>query len=185
MGALAPAILYNYIDPITRFRVVPWFGLAGVFLTEVFLPDTTGLDLREQERYWQFVSTGREEEYHGIAIHPQHLSLWERVVQKRHLRYDPVKDRQSKIEELRATWEAMQREKGSEKGGMGDRFGEDSGVDPDEASFVSDDVASYFANEKSRSTLALANGGSRSRHMNGGNGNDAATAVPSEKAGSM
>lgn len=84
------------------------------------LPDTTGLDLREQERYWvvspasyrarpprpfagraaartrsrrrielltvprqQCVRQGREEDYHGIAIHPRHLSWYERVVLKR------------------------------------------------------------------------------------------------------
>jgi hypothetical protein len=30
--------------------------LLGIIITEVFLPDTTGLDLREQERYWQCVT---------------------------------------------------------------------------------------------------------------------------------
>jgi hypothetical protein len=56
LGALAPAILYNYIGSHIRFWVVPWFGLLGIIITEVFLPDTTGLDLREQERYWQCVT---------------------------------------------------------------------------------------------------------------------------------
>lgn len=49
-GALLASILYNYIDTQTKFYVVTWFGLAGVLLTFVFLPDTTGLDLKEQER---------------------------------------------------------------------------------------------------------------------------------------
>lgn len=35
-----------------QFWVVPWFGLAAFIITFLFLPDTTGLDLREQERYW-------------------------------------------------------------------------------------------------------------------------------------
>lgn len=109
------------------------------------MPDTTGLDLREQERYWQYVSEGREAEYHGIAIHPQHLSLWERLVQGRHHNYDPVKDRQAKINELRTVWQQMQRENFAEKGGLADG----SGVDPDEASFVNADVVSYFESESS------------------------------------
>lgn len=126
-----------------------WFGLAGVIVTEVFLPDTTGLDLREQERYWALVIAGRENEYHGVAIHPRHLSRWERWVNKRHRNYDPVKDREARIVELRQTFEAMERDKYAEMGGAYD------GVDPDEASFVTDDVASYFSSEKasSRSTL--------------------------------
>ncbi|KAF8308788.1 MFS general substrate transporter, partial [Clavulina sp. PMI_390] len=139
LGALAPSVLYNYITPKQRFKVVPWFGIAGILFTEIFLPDTTGLDLREQERYWTYVRAGREHEYHGIAVHPQHLSLWERVVQKRHLQYDPVKDRAAKIDELRVTWEAMQRESIDEKAGTYD------GVDADDASFVDEDVHSYFS----------------------------------------
>ncbi|KAN0063761.1 hypothetical protein ACQY0O_003811 [Thecaphora frezii] len=106
LGALAPAILYNYIDNHTKFWVVCWFGLGGWILTMVFVPDTTGLDLREQERYWEFVLTGRESEYHGVAIHPRHLSLWERVVLKRHRHYNPELDRQQRTEELRAIYEA-------------------------------------------------------------------------------
>jgi hypothetical protein len=38
---------------------VPWFGILGVFVAELFMPDTTGLDLREQERCWTFVREGR------------------------------------------------------------------------------------------------------------------------------
>jgi hypothetical protein len=56
LGALAPAVLYNYIGNRTKFWVVSWFGLLGFFLTVVFVPDTTGLDLREQERYWDYVA---------------------------------------------------------------------------------------------------------------------------------
>uniref|UniRef100_A0A8H7TNM5 Major facilitator superfamily (MFS) profile domain-containing protein n=1 Tax=Bionectria ochroleuca TaxID=29856 RepID=A0A8H7TNM5_BIOOC len=51
-GALLASVLYAYIDDQTKFYVVPWFGLAGMLLTWLFLPDTTGLDLKEQERRW-------------------------------------------------------------------------------------------------------------------------------------
>lgn len=101
LGALAPAILYHYIDNHTKFWVVTWFGLAGWILTLVFVPDTTGLDLREQERYWQHVMEGRRKDYHGVAVHPRHLSVWEVWVERRHKAYDPELDRQQRMEELK------------------------------------------------------------------------------------
>ena len=48
LGALCPTIIYNYVtDNHSKFHIVTWFGLAGLITTLVFLPDTTGLDLRE------------------------------------------------------------------------------------------------------------------------------------------
>ena len=114
LGALAPAILYNYIDNHTKFWVVSWFGLLGWVLTMVFIPDTTGLDLREQERYWECVVQGREQDYHGVAIHPRHLSFYERVVLKRHRYYDPELDRQQKMRELEAHFHSSKNEKGGD-----------------------------------------------------------------------
>src|SRR2546421_10198355 len=64
--ALTAAVLYNYISTQTNFYVVPWFGLAGMVLTIIFLPDTTGLDLKEQERRWAYIRAGREAEDHGV-----------------------------------------------------------------------------------------------------------------------
>ena len=119
LGALAPAILYNYIDNHTKFWVVSWFGLLGWILTMVFIPDTTGLDLREQERYWECVVQGREQDYHGVAVHPRHLSLWERVVLKRHRFYDPELDRQQKMQELEALFHSSQNEKGADSESTG------------------------------------------------------------------
>ncbi|KAF2806638.1 putative MFS phosphate transporter [Mytilinidion resinicola] len=113
LGALLAAVLYNYITTQQKFYVVPWFGLGGALVTWLFLPDTTGLDLKEQERRWTYIRAGREEDYHGIAIHPKHLSLWERIrgVGKH---YDATLDYQQKVEELRAEWEARQARKGNE-----------------------------------------------------------------------
>ena len=53
-GALLASVLYNYSDTQTKFYVVPWFGLAGMVMTWLWLPDTTGLDLKEQERRWRY-----------------------------------------------------------------------------------------------------------------------------------
>ncbi|KAI1433039.1 major facilitator superfamily domain-containing protein [Xylaria sp. CBS 124048] len=104
-GALLASVLYNYIDTQQKFHAVCWFGLGGMLVTLIWLPDTTGLDLKEQERRWQYILEGREEEYHGIAIHPQHLSLWERIrgVGKN---YHPGLDMKAKIRDLRAEWES-------------------------------------------------------------------------------
>lgn len=137
LGALMASILYNYIDTQQRFHVVPWFGLAGMLLTLFFMPDTTGLDLKEQERRWAYIRSGREHEYHGIAIHPQHLSLWERFrgVGKH---YNPELDYQQRIEEMRGEWEATMSKKIAEKEGAG--LDEE---DYDDSDF-SGDVSSYF-----------------------------------------
>jgi hypothetical protein len=117
LGALTAAVLYNYIDTQTKFYVVPWFGLAGVVLTVVFLPDTTGLDLKEQERRWAFIRAGREKDYHGVAVHPKHLSLWERMWGLGKA-YDAELDYKQRVEEMREEWEAMMQRKYDEKAGQ-------------------------------------------------------------------
>jgi hypothetical protein len=116
LGALLAAILFNYIGTHTRYYVVPWFGLVGGFVTWMWLPDTTGLDLKEQERRWAFIRAGRSDEYHGIAIHPKHLSMWERIrgVGKH---YNPELDYQQRVEEMRADWEATMAARAAEKEG--------------------------------------------------------------------
>ncbi|KAK0337204.1 hypothetical protein LTR91_004291 [Friedmanniomyces endolithicus] len=114
LGALTAAVLYNYITTEQIFVVVPWFGLAGALITFLFMPDTTGLDLKEQERRWAFIRAGREHEYHGVAIHPQHLSLYERLrgVSKF---YNAEEDYRQRVEEMRADWEAAMARRAEEK----------------------------------------------------------------------
>jgi len=134
LGALLAAVVYNYISTQQKFYFVPWFGLAGMLLTLIWLPDTTGLDLKEQERRWDYIMAGRDKDYHGIAVHPQHLSLWERMrgIGKA---YNPELDYQSKIEDMRQDWEAkiaMRNSNQLEGGEMED-------------SEYTSDVQSYFA----------------------------------------
>jgi len=137
LGALTAAVLYNYISTQTKFYVVPWFGLAGMFLTIVFLPDTTGLDLKEQERRWAYIRAGRQDEYHGVAVHPKHLSLWERIrgVGKH---YDADLDYRQKIEEMRDEWEAHRMSVGGEHVAKLER------EDFDDGSHISHEVNQYF-----------------------------------------
>tara|TARA_R110002003_G_scaffold126_6_gene11481 strand:- start:3023 stop:4609 length:1587 start_codon:yes stop_codon:yes gene_type:complete len=127
-GALLASVLYNYIDTQTKFYFVPWFGLAGALLTWLFLPDTTGLDLKEQERRWAFIRAGKETEYHGIAIHWKHLSWWERF-RGQHKHYNAAKDYEMKIQEMRAEWVDRQQSKFSEKHGWEGDVDEELGAD--------------------------------------------------------
>eukprot|EP01117_Protostelium_nocturnum_P013604 TRINITY_DN5094_c0_g1_i1.p1 TRINITY_DN5094_c0_g1~~TRINITY_DN5094_c0_g1_i1.p1 ORF type:complete len:601 (+),score=138.66 TRINITY_DN5094_c0_g1_i1:211-1803(+) len=99
MGALTASVLYNYIPDRTKFWVVCWMGLLGFLLTVVFVPDATALDLREQERRWNLTVKGRDQDYHGLAVHPRHLSWFERVVLKVDKQYDLELDHQQRLEE--------------------------------------------------------------------------------------
>lgn len=134
LGALTAAVGYSYWSTQTKFWVVPWFGLAGVIINVLFMPDTTGLDLKEQERRWAYIRAGREKDYHGIAIHPKHLSLWERLrgVSKP---YDPELDFKQRIEEMRGEWEERMQSRLDEK--------EAAEADDYDEDFHSD-VSSYF-----------------------------------------
>ena len=145
-GALLAAVLYNYLSPQQIFYFVPWFGLAGMLLTFLFLPDTTGLDLKEQERRWAYLREGREQDYHGVAVHPQHLSLYERWrgVGKY---YNPDLDYKQKIEEMRAEWEADQSAKAEERANKGD-----ISLGPEELegdTIWTDGVSAYYKNSPS------------------------------------
>ena len=143
LGALLAAVMYNYITTIQKFHIVPWFGLGGMLVTVLFLPDTTGLDLKEQERRWTYIRAGREHDYHGVAVHPKHLSWWERFrgVGKY---YDADLDYKSKIEEMRQDWEDKQAMR-DEKGGL------DGDVEHDDD--FSSDVSTFF--EKTRNSPSI------------------------------
>lgn len=162
LGALLAAVLYNYIDDSQKFHIVPWFGLGGMLVTFLFLPDTTGLDLKEAERRWAFIREGREQDYHGVAVHPKHLSFWERLrgVGKY---YDPDADYRQKIEEMRSDWEASQAAKTSEPDsrhrGLRHASSSDDGYDEKGQDKIledvySSDVSTYF--ERTRTPRILA-----------------------------
>lgn len=158
-GALLASVLYNYIGTQTKFYLVPWFGLAGAVLTFLFLPDTTGLDLREQERRWQFIRDGRAGEYHGVAVHSKHLSFWER---RRGVgdTYDAQLDYRQRVDEMRADWEAKQARKAEERRGAGD--GEEA-FDDGEDDF-SDEVSGFFTRTSSRTLASDGAGGKVSKN---------------------
>ncbi|KAK4688773.1 L-lactate dehydrogenase (cytochrome), partial [Tremellales sp. Uapishka_1] len=141
LGALVPSVLYSYISTRTQFWVVCWFGFAGWIVTQIFVPDTTGLDLREQDRYWTFVRAGKAGDYHGIAVHPRHISLWEKFILKRHLAYDPELDRIARINEMRDAH--LEKTMIKESGKAGE-------AEEDDHSILSPSASQYFLNEKTR-----------------------------------
>ena len=150
LGALHAAVMYNYLETTEeKFRIVCWFGLAGAILTWLFLPDTTGLDLKEQERRWNYIRAGREQDYHGIAIHPQHLSLWERF-RGVHKNYNADLDYRAKIEEMRQEWEEWEAQKAEEH----HRNGENDDDDDE----WSEDVSTYFRRLKSPNATPMMTG---------------------------
>lgn len=143
LGALLAAVMFSYIPNQKKiFHIVPWFGLMGLIVTVLFLPDTTGLDLKEQERRWAFIRAGQADEYHGIAIHPKHLSLWERW-RGVGRGYDGEMDYRQKINDLRRDWELSRARIVAEReGGKGYGDGYDDGEEWDDA--LSTEVSSYF-----------------------------------------
>lgn len=100
LGALIASVALQYVDSQTSFYVTAFIALAGALLTLAFTADTTGLDLSEQERYWRYVRRGDASRYHGVAVHPRHVSMWERYVLHRHKAYDPALDAAARLQEL-------------------------------------------------------------------------------------
>lgn len=119
LGALMASILYNYIGTTKKFHFIPWWGLAGMVVTFMFMPDTTGLDLREQDRRFKYISEGRESEYHGTAIHWTHLSWYERF-RGMHKNYNADADFKQKVDEMREDWENRQRQKFNDEADIDD-----------------------------------------------------------------
>jgi MFS family permease len=164
LGALLAAILYNYISVPMRFLVVPWFGLAGAVITFIWLPDTTGLDLKEQERRWAYIRAGREHEYHGVAVHPKHLSLWENLWGKGKY-YNAEEDYKQRVEEMRADWEAAMARRTAEK-----ECAMDDEMDDDWSS----EVSTFFERTRGKNGGATTSPFKQGAEPNGTNG------VPSE-----
>jgi len=145
LGALLAAILYNYISVQMRFYVVPWFGLMGMAVTFLFLPDTTGLDLKEQERRWNYIRAGRSNEYHGIAVHPKHLSLWERWTGVGKY-YNPKQDRLDRLKDSKDDWVEH----------MASKYGVEEGLEYDDDLPFSKDAHDYFKSQYGHEVQAKA-----------------------------
>ena len=91
-GAILADIIFSYVDTRTTFYLSAAFGLFGAALTWAFLPDTTGLSLDELDRMAKYMLAGEFDSYHGHAVNPKHLSLFERYVLGWDRHFDPAAD---------------------------------------------------------------------------------------------
>ncbi|KAK9807016.1 hypothetical protein WJX72_010792 [[Myrmecia] bisecta] len=88
VGSILVVVWLNYLGNHNKFWITWPFALLGSLLATVFIADNTGLDLAELERRWDYIRAGRAQDYHGLAVHPRHLSLWERHVLHINRQYD-------------------------------------------------------------------------------------------------
>jgi len=89
-GALVAGVVFGYSGDRAKFIISASCGIVGAVLTYIFIPDTTGLDLREGDKRWLAILDGKHDSYSGEAVNPKHLSIWERMVGYGKLYQKPV-----------------------------------------------------------------------------------------------
>jgi len=94
-GAIMASEIFTNISDRNTFFVSAAAGAFGVIVTFLFLPDTTGLDLGEIDRFNRYLIAGQAHNYHGEAVNPRYLSFWEKVRGWQRT-YDPVLDKEQK-----------------------------------------------------------------------------------------
>jgi len=92
-GAILATQIFSRISTQDTFYVSAATGAVGAIMTLIFLPDTTGLDLVELDRFNMYLLAGQAQHYHGEAVNPKYLSWFERW-QGWGKAYDPVADRE-------------------------------------------------------------------------------------------
>lgn len=78
VGAIAATQIFSRVSTRSTFYASAAAGAIGAIFTVIFLPDTTGLDLLEVDRYNMYLVSGQAQHYHGEAVNPKYLSLFER-----------------------------------------------------------------------------------------------------------
>lgn len=91
VGAIAASQVFATASITTIFYTSAGCGFFGCLFTWLFLPDTTGLDLAELDRFNRYLLAGEASKYHGEAVNPLYLSVFERLLGYGK-QYDPVKD---------------------------------------------------------------------------------------------
>eukprot|EP01025_Chloroclados_australasicus_P055363 TRINITY_DN6693_c0_g2_i2.p1 TRINITY_DN6693_c0_g2~~TRINITY_DN6693_c0_g2_i2.p1 ORF type:complete len:581 (-),score=53.46 TRINITY_DN6693_c0_g2_i2:3408-5150(-) len=80
VGALLSTILFGYMQSTNLiFLVCAVTGLVGAFLTLLFIPNVSHLELEEADFRWQLILHGNHDRYGGEAVKADNLSLFERV----------------------------------------------------------------------------------------------------------
>ncbi|CAK0780840.1 hypothetical protein CVIRNUC_005193 [Coccomyxa viridis] len=89
VGALWASVWFNYLGTRQKFWITASFNFGGALLTLLFMPDPLRLSLTELDRRFSFIAQGKT--YHGEAINPKSLSLWEMMTHTGR-DYDPQMD---------------------------------------------------------------------------------------------
>eukprot|EP00592_Proboscia_alata_P017994 CAMPEP_0194414700 /NCGR_PEP_ID=MMETSP0176-20130528/13414_1 /TAXON_ID=216777 /ORGANISM="Proboscia alata, Strain PI-D3" /LENGTH=633 /DNA_ID=CAMNT_0039218899 /DNA_START=18 /DNA_END=1919 /DNA_ORIENTATION=- len=81
IGALVAAVLFNHLDDSHLFLISGYCCFLACIISLITIPDTTSLDLCEQDKRWRMIMQGRGHDYVGPAIDPNYLSFYERNAQ--------------------------------------------------------------------------------------------------------
>lgn len=81
LGAIISSIwIVNLSNPMDVFLVSAMWAVGGAAVSWLFLPDTTGLKLKDLDEFHEYLIDNRVSEYHGEAVNPSHLSVWENML---------------------------------------------------------------------------------------------------------
>ena len=75
-----------------------------MFARAQHLPLLAELSAPTQDRRWTYIRAGRAQDYHGPAVHPRHLSLWEKWVLGIHKQYNPELHREQRLLAQKNGW---------------------------------------------------------------------------------
>ncbi|KAK9867868.1 hypothetical protein WJX84_003938 [Apatococcus fuscideae] len=79
-GALAANIVLGKISSRAKFYYTATAAGVGALVTLIFIPEITGLDLREGDKRWHAIQCGEPEAYCGQAIDARYLSWCENLL---------------------------------------------------------------------------------------------------------
>ena len=94
LGAIISTLWFSYVSNKWIFILSAIWAVGGMVVTIIWLPDTTLMNLREYDRMNAKILLGQFNDYHGEAVNPKHLSLWEIYVLGWHKNYNPELDAQ-------------------------------------------------------------------------------------------
>lgn len=78
VGALIAAVLFNFINEKDLFYVSGYCSYIACLITFMTIPETTTLDLNEQDVRWRMILDGKQDQYRGSATDIKHLSFLEK-----------------------------------------------------------------------------------------------------------
>lgn len=84
IGALIAAVIFHFVGSsdggASLFYLCGFAGILGAIITQIFVPETAGLDLLELDLQWNILlgEGGSSGFYDGPAVHEDHLSIYER-----------------------------------------------------------------------------------------------------------